>query len=102
MKEAKSNTVNNIDDIENDIEYVLENVACLGKAARGVYNERMKQFLVLSIQKVMMQERVKAQQEWNAIINDARELLEEYTQQDKWQSGDKVIRVINILRNMQK
>ena len=79
MKEAKSNTVNNIDDIENDIEYVLENVACLGKAARGVYNERMKQFLVLSIQKVMMQERVKAQQEWNAIINDARELLEEYS-----------------------
>jgi len=62
MKEAKSNIDNNIDDIENDIEYVLKNVACLGKAARGEYNERMKQYLVLSIQKVIMQERIRTMQ----------------------------------------
>ena len=35
-------------------------------------------------------------------ITLAIELLEEYTQQDKWHSGDKVIRAINILRNVQK
>ena len=63
-KQAKSTISNNIDidDIEKDIEYVLENVACLGKAAHREYTERMKQFLVLSIQKVVMQERIRVMQ----------------------------------------
>jgi hypothetical protein len=43
------------------------------------------------------------QLQWvSTVIQDAIELLEEYTEQDRWQSGDKVIRVINILRNVQK
>jgi hypothetical protein len=51
-----------LDNIEEDIERVLENVACLGKAAHREYTERMKQFLVLSIQKVVMQERIRVMQ----------------------------------------
>jgi len=35
MKEAKSNIANNIDDIEKDREYVLENVA----SADSIYDE---------------------------------------------------------------
>jgi hypothetical protein len=59
-KEAKSNiNAYMLNNIENDIEYVLENVACLGRDAYGAYNERMKEFLVLSIQKVVMQERIR-------------------------------------------
>jgi len=38
----------------------------------------------------------------STVMQDAIELLEEYTDQDNWQSGDKVIRAINILRNAQK
>lgn len=109
-KEANSNrSINdnnndNIDtsNIEYDIHYVLENVAALARDAYGAYNDKMNQLLVLTIEKAIREERIKAQQEIKSAITEATELLEEYTEQDRWQSGDKVIRVINILRNVQK
>ena len=61
MKNKEANS--NISNIEYDIHYVLENVAALGKEAHGAYNEKMQEFLVLSVKKVLMEERRKAQQE---------------------------------------
>lgn len=65
-KEANSNTSNNnidISNIEYDIQYVLENVAALGKAAYGAYNEKMKELLVLTIKKAVMEERIRVMKE---------------------------------------
>jgi hypothetical protein len=43
------------------------------------------------------------QLQWlSTVIRDAIALLEEHTEQDRWHSGDKVIRAINILRNVHK
>ena len=93
MKEAKSNIVNNIDDIEKDIEYVLENVACLGRDARGEYTERMKEFLVLSIQKVIIQERMRVMQTERAeVISNILDIAEKAEL-----SIDAVIRAIKML-----
>jgi hypothetical protein len=78
-KEANSNI--DISIIVQDIQYVLEHVARLGRDAHGAYNEKMQELLILSIQQVILQERIKAMQteraEVLASIIDIAERAEE-------------------------
>jgi len=65
MKNKEADSIHNdntLNSIKTDIEYVLENVAALGKDARGAYNDKMRDLIVLSVKKALIEERIKAMQ----------------------------------------
>ena len=99
-KEANSNISNNndidISNIEYDIQYVLDNVAALGKAAHGAYTEKMREFLVLTIKKALMEERIRVMQsERLETIDSIRDIAEKAKQADL--SIDAVINALKLL-----
>lgn len=77
-KEAKSIIDDNtLTSIKNDIEYVLENVACLGRDAYGAYNEKMRDLIVLSVRKALIEERIRTMEsERTEVIDTIIEIAE--------------------------
>ena len=103
MKENNNKEANSIIDdntltsIKTDIEYVLENVACLGRDAYGAYNEKMRDLIVLSVRKCLMEERIRTMQsERTSTIESIIDIAEKAKQADL--SIDAVISALKLLK----
>lgn len=88
---------NTLANIKTDIEYVLENVAALGKAAHGAYNDKMRDLIVLSVKKALMEERVRVMKsERTSTIDSIIDIAEKAKQADL--SIDAVINALKLLK----